>query len=182
MNHHLEFEHWVPFPLESVFAFFSNAENLPRIMPASTGTRLIRLDRTPPSSRSITAGAKQAVSVGSVIVTSSRILPFLPIRMQWISRIAEFEWDHYFVDIQERGPFRRWHHRHQFERQPRNGVDGTVVRDEIDYEVSFGLLGWVANRFFIAPQMQDTFAHRQRVLPELLARPTQAFPRQGTGE
>ena len=41
MSHHLEFEQWVPFPLERVFAFFSNPENLPRIMPAASSTRLI---------------------------------------------------------------------------------------------------------------------------------------------
>src|SRR5690242_20623529 len=43
MSHHLEFEQWVPFPLQRVFAFFSNPENLPRIMPASSCTQLIAL-------------------------------------------------------------------------------------------------------------------------------------------
>lgn len=44
---HLEFEHWVPFPLERVFAFFSNPGNLPRIMPASSQTKVEALNRMP---------------------------------------------------------------------------------------------------------------------------------------
>ena len=48
MVSHLEFEQWVPFPLQHVFAFFSNPENLPRIMPAASATRLIALNRVPP--------------------------------------------------------------------------------------------------------------------------------------
>jgi hypothetical protein len=44
---HLEFEHWVPFPLERVFAFFSDPENLQRIMPASSQTKVEALNRMP---------------------------------------------------------------------------------------------------------------------------------------
>jgi len=35
-----QFEVWVPFPLERVFRFFANPENLPRIMPPASGTRI----------------------------------------------------------------------------------------------------------------------------------------------
>jgi ligand-binding SRPBCC domain-containing protein len=171
MPHHLEFEQWVPFPLERVFAFFSNPENLPRIMPASIGTRLIRIDRIapPPTPMDAAPAAHQAVGVDSLIVTSFRIFLLLPIRAHWTSRITEFEWNHHFVDVQENGPFKRWHHRHQFDRQMRNSIDGTMVRDLVDYEIGFGLLDGVLNRLFIAPQMRNTFVHRQRILPRLLS-------------
>jgi ligand-binding SRPBCC domain-containing protein len=175
MPHHLEFEQWIPFPLEIVFAFFSNPENLPRIMPAAAGTRLIRVDRIapPPDPADATPAAHQAVGVGSVIVTSFHVFLLLPLRAQWISRITEFEWNHHFVDVQDKGPFKRWHHRHQFTRQARNSADGipvegTLVSDFVDYEVGFGLLGNVLDQLFIARQMRNTFAHRQQVLPNLL--------------
>jgi ligand-binding SRPBCC domain-containing protein len=176
MPHHLKFEQWIPFPLEHVFAFFSNPENLPRIMPASTGTRLIRIDRVAPPPAPADAGpsADHAIGVGSTIVTSFRIFPFLPIRAQWTSRITEFECNHHFVDVQYKGPFKCWQHRHQFARQSRKGadgtmVDGTLVCDFVDYEVGFGLLGDILDRLFIAPQMRNTFVHRQRILPRLLS-------------
>ena len=165
----LEFEQWVPFPLERVFAFFSNPENLPRIMPASSGTKLIALNRMPaPPSPPGSAGDK-AAGVGSTIVTSFRIFPFLPLRVQWIARITEFEWNHYFADVQDRGPFKSWHHRHEFRAETRGGVAGTLVRDLIDYEVGFRFLGAMANALFVRRQMQGTFAQRQQTLPKLLA-------------
>ena len=181
MSGKFQFEQWVPFPLERVFAFFSNPENLPRIMPAATGTRLIRIDRVaPPTGPTHAASAANpSVGVGSTIVTSFRIFPLLPIHAQWTSRITEFEWNHHFVDVQDKGPFKRWHHRHQFERQTRGSadgtlvdrplVDGTLVRDFVDYEVGFGLLGNVLDQPFIARQMRNTFAPRQRILPTLLS-------------
>jgi ligand-binding SRPBCC domain-containing protein len=171
MPGHFEFEQWVPFPLERVFAFFSNPENLPRIMPAASGTRLIRINRTaPPAPPSeIRTDEVKAAGVGSTIVTSFRIFSPLPLRTQWIARITEFEWNHHFADLQDKGPFRSWHHRHQFARETREGIDGTLVGDVVNYEVGFGFIGQIANRLFIARQMQDTFAQRQQALPRLLS-------------
>ena len=165
-SHSLQFEQWVPFPLERVFAFFSNPENLPRIMPAASGTRVIALNRAPapPGTPS-----DKAAGVGSTIVTSFRIFPLLPLRAQWIARITEFEWNHHFADVQDKGPFKSWHHRHEFRAESRDGIAGTLVRDVIEYEIAFGFLGDLANAWFIRRQMQRTFAQRQQTLPGLLA-------------
>jgi len=161
MPHHLEFEQWVPFPLERVFAFFSNPENLPRIMPAASATKLVALNR-------VSAGDK-AAGVGSTIVTSFRVFPFLPIRAEWIARIIEFEKNHYFADVQDKGPFKSWHHRHELREETMVGVAGTLVRDVIDYEVGFGFVGGIVNALFVRRQMQSTFAERQKILPKLLS-------------
>jgi len=168
MSHHLEFEQWVPFPLERIFTFFSNPENLPLIMPAASATKLIRLNRMPPPSAPSGMSAAKAAGVGSTIVTSFRIVPFLPLRRQWIARITEFEWNHHFADVQDKGPFKQWNHRHEFERAVRQGVEGTLIRDVIEYEVGFGFIGSIANAIFVRRQMERTFAERQRALPELL--------------
>jgi ligand-binding SRPBCC domain-containing protein len=70
--------------------------------------------------------------------------------------------------VQEKGPFRRWHHRHEFLVDTRQGVSGTLVRDTIEYEFGLGPLEALANSFFIEPKMRDTFAQRQKALPKLL--------------
>ncbi len=165
MPNHLEFDQWVPFPLDRVFGFFSNPENLPRIMPKASATRLIQLNRVPPPNRS----SDKAAGVGSTLVTSFRVLPFLPIRAQWIARITEFEWDHHFADEQDKGPFKSWHHRHEFVSETRSSIEGTLVRDVIDYEVGFSFLGSIANAMFIRRQMERTFEERQVKLPKLLS-------------
>jgi ligand-binding SRPBCC domain-containing protein len=169
MSHHLQFEKWVPFPLERVFAFFSNPENLPRIMPAASDTKILGVKRVAPPSPPAGAAEDSAAGVGSTIATSFRVSPFLPVRAQWIARITEFEWNHYFADVQEKGPFKRWHHRHEFRADTREGVAGTLVRDVIEYEVGFGLIGAIADALFVRRQMESTFAHRQQVLQSLLS-------------
>lgn len=167
MPSHLEFADWVPFPLSRVFAFFSNPENLPRIMPAVTETRLDELRLvSPPSSPDSSTSC--AAGIGTVIVTSFRMFPLLPFRVRWIARITEFEWNHDFADVQDKGPFKQWHHRHEFLTDTRDGVSGTLVRDVIDYEVGLGPLGAVANSLFVERQMRTTFAQRQQLLPQLL--------------
>lgn len=168
MSHHLEFEQWVPFPLKCVFAFFSNPENLPRIMPASSCTQLIALNCVPPPEAPAGVSGQKAAGVGSSILTSFRVLPLLPLRRRWLARITEFEWNCYFADVQDEGPFQSWHHRHEFASARTNGTEGTSIRDIIDYEVGFGFLGSIANALFIRPQMQSTFAERQGRLPDLL--------------
>ncbi len=48
MIHRVEFEQWLPVDVEKVFRFFTNPNNLPRIMPPATGTRLAALRLVPP--------------------------------------------------------------------------------------------------------------------------------------
>jgi ligand-binding SRPBCC domain-containing protein len=168
MRHRVEFAQWVAFPLERVFAFFSNPENLPRIMPAASATRLIALKRVPPPEVSAGVSIEKAAGVGSTILTSFRVFSLLPLRRRWVARITEFEWNRYFADVQEEGPFRSWHHRHEFASACKNRIEGTTIRDIIDYEMGFGFLGPIANALFIRPKMQSTFAERQGRLPDLL--------------
>src|SRR5271166_5055004 len=123
MPSHLEFSHWVPFPLGDVFRFFSNPENLPGIMPEATATKLIVVNREPPPTPPPGVVNDKAAGVGSTIVTSFRIVPFLPLRAQWIARITEFEWHHHFADVQDKGPFKNWHHRHEFAAESRDGLN-----------------------------------------------------------
>jgi ligand-binding SRPBCC domain-containing protein len=79
------------------------------------------------------------------------------------------EWNDHFADVQQQGPFKRWHHRHEFVPENRNGAEGTLVRDVVEYEIGFGPLGGLADKLFIARGIADTFAQRQRVLARLLS-------------
>ena len=173
MIHRIEFEQWVPVATEKVFLFFANPHNLPRIMPGKTRTELATLRLVPPPAIS---GGQQAnpkdnslAGVGSEIVTSFRLFPFLPFRAQWIALITEFEWNHHFADIQKKGPFKRFQHRHEFSSETRDGETGTTVRDVIEYDVGFGVLGDLAQKLFIAPSLQQTFEYRQKTLEKLLS-------------
>ena len=168
MTSHAQFEQWVPAPLEPVFLFFANPQNLPRIMPPQTGTRLEELRLVPPQQNPAVTLCEGLAGIGSEILTSFRLFSFLPVRARWTALVVEFEWNHHFADIQKKGPFQRFHHRHEFAAQTRDGRVGTIVRDVIEYEVGFGWLGSIADRWQVRPELERTFRHRQQVLPGLL--------------
>src|SRR5579863_10666388 len=169
MTYRIQFDQWVPIAIEKVFLFFAKPSNLPRIMPPDSGTELAALRLAhPPDSTAPVPNLDSLAGVGSEIVTSFRPVPFLPFRAQWIALITEFEWNHHFADIQKKGPFKRFQHRHEFSLETRNGASGTTVRDVIEYDPGFAVVGDLAQRLFIAPSLKQTFNYRQKMLEKLL--------------
>jgi ligand-binding SRPBCC domain-containing protein len=171
MIQRVQFEQWIPVPLDRVFQFFSDPHNLPRLMPPELAAEIERIERVPPPGVNEPGGASTAAGVGTRITLTVRLLPPLPLRTPWVARIVEFEPGHHFTDVQEKGPFRHWRHRHAFESARRAGEDGTVVRDDLEYDVGFGVLGDAVARWFVAGRLRQTFEERQRRLEELLRRP-----------
>jgi len=174
MIYRVQFEQWVPAPIEKVFLFFANPGNLPRIMPPQSGTELVQLKLVPPpgipEERATITDRAPLAGAGSEIVTSFRVLPFLPLRVQWIAVITEFEWNHHFADVQKKGPFKSFHHRHELTPETRDDVKGTVVRDAIEYDLGFGWLGGLAQKLFVCRHLERTFQHRQKTLEKLLVK------------
>ena len=162
LNFHTE--QWVGASIGRVFSFFSDPNNLPRLMPTDSRAHIVELKWIPPPGSS----DKHALAgTGSEITISIRLFPFLPLRGTWVARIVEFEHNSYFADIQVKGPFKSWHHRHEFAPEERNGRAGTVVRDVVDYEIGYGILGILARRF-VAKHIAHAVRERQRRTEELL--------------
>lgn len=173
MAQHFESRQWVPFPVELVFAFFANPSNLPHLMPPAQQARIedVRLSPPPPRPlakdpahryRSVAAGA------GTEIILSFKPVAFLPQRLGWTARIVEFEWNSHFIDEQVKGPFKRFLHRHGIERELRDRVEGTVVRDTVEYELPLGVLGRAGAPIAHA-QIKAGWEFRRKRLPEILA-------------
>jgi ligand-binding SRPBCC domain-containing protein len=173
-------EHWVNADLKHVFAFFSDPRNLPRLMPKEMDVRLEELTLVPPppealsvvvesgaiSETVVESGGNQTeiAGRGSQIVISFRLLPFLPFRGRWVAEILEYKPLSHFIDEQRSGPMRSWRHRHSFRPESRNGVEGTIVRDEVEYQLPFGVLGRIADILIVERMMRRTFAARQTQL------------------
>jgi len=151
-------------PLEKVFAFFADPMNLPGIMPAWLEIRFEEMTIVPPPAGAPTYFA----GVGTKFVASYRALPFFSFRIRSEAQIAGFGMNEFFSDVQTKGPFRSWHHRHEFTAENREGVIGTRVGDRIEYELSGGPLGGIVNSLFIVPQMRRTFAYRQKAVERIL--------------
>ena len=84
-----------------------------------------------------------------------------PVRPRWVARHTGYRPPHEFVDVQERGPFRAWTHRHQFE-ATRNG---TRLIDEVSYDVPLATFAAP----FIEVRLYRMFTYRHRQLAGDLA-------------
>lgn len=163
---------WAPFPVELVFAFFANPQNIARVMPPHQKARVEDMRLKPPPLRPLAADPARrfqsmAAGVGSEILVSLVPIGWLP-RLSWTVRIIEFEWYSHFTEEQVRGPFAAFRHRYGIEAEHRDGVEGTRIDDTIDYALPTGILGPVLCRR-VWRQLEEAIDYRKKKLPEVLA-------------
>ena len=150
MNLHvLEREQWLPATLARVFAFFADAANLEAITPPWLGFRI----RSPlPVAMRPDARIDYTIRLG-------------PVPMRWRTRIALWEPGARFVDVQERGPYARWEHTHEF-KAIGNGV---LMRDVVRYSLPFGPLGTATHAVLVRGLLARVFDFRFARVRELFA-------------
>jgi ligand-binding SRPBCC domain-containing protein len=173
MTESFQTRHWVPFPVELVFAFFANPSNLPHLMPPELEVRMEDIRIEPPPVRPVAQDPARrflsvAAGVGSEILISFYPIRWVRRRISWMAHITEFEWNSHFCDRQVQGPFTHFHHRHGIHAEVRDGVEGTLVSDEIEFALPYGPIGRMGEGL-LRRQLERSFAHRQKRLPEILA-------------
>lgn len=137
----------VPQPPNEVFPFFANAGNLELITPEFLHFRIL----TPLPIR---------MEPGALIDYRLQLFAF---PFHWRTRIEIFEPGQRFTDVQVSGPYRRWHHLHEFTAVP----GGTLIRDVVDYELPFGLLGACAQTLFVRRTLAKIFDYRKERIREI---------------
>lgn len=145
--HTIEREQRLARPPDEVFGFFADARNLERITPTFLRFRLV-------------GDVPDELGAGTLIRYRLR-LHGIPIR--WLTRIEQWEPGRRFADLQLRGPYRYWHHTHEFE--PDAG--GTVMRDTVRYAMRAGALGELAQRRMVESDLKRIFDHRHDRVAEL---------------
>lgn len=139
-THVLTADLFVPLPRERVFAFFADAENLERITPPELRFRILTPRPVP-------------IHTGAIIDyrLSLHGLPF-----HWKTLITAWEPPTRFADTQERGPYAKWVHTHEFE----DGDGGTHIRDRVEYALPLAPLSNVALPI-VRRQLRRIFSYRQ---------------------
>ncbi len=154
-TYELRCEQRFPLSLVETFEFFKDPANLSRITPPWLNfvirTRDLRMEK------------------GAEIDYTIR---WMGIPLGWKTIIADYEPPFEFVDVQARGPYKLWHHRHSF----RPTEEGTLVTDIIHYELPLGFLGAIAHRLFVRRQLHEIFRFRQEALSEILGGATESAP------
>jgi len=101
---------------------------------------------------------------GQIIQYKITVLPF--IRMFWETEITEVNGLSSFTDVQRKGPYTHWSHKHIFRK-----VDGGVeMTDELEYALPFGPFGRLANSLFVGREVKSIFEYRFHVLNEYFSK------------
>ena len=149
--HVLRREQRLPGTPDAVFPFFADAHNLEAITPPFLGFRVI----TP---------QPIDMRVGALIEYRLR-LHGIPV--SWLTRIEDWTPGVRFVDAQLAGPYRLWHHTHEFED---DGDGGTLMRDTVRYALPYWPLAEVAHPL-VARDLAAIFDYRATAVAERITRP-----------
>lgn len=144
MGRKLIFEQWIPKTKEETFSFFSKAENLEKITPKELYFKILNI-----STKSIKEGTR---------INYKLRINGVPIK--WQTLITQWNPSEGFVDRQEKGPFKNWNHFHLFKKLG----NGTLIIDELDIEIPFGFLGYIATSWKVFRDVEKIFNYRRQVL------------------
>jgi ligand-binding SRPBCC domain-containing protein len=147
-DHVFESRVWLARPRPEVFAFFAKPSSLERLTPPAFRLRLLTPDVT--------------MTTGAVLDFRLRWLGLVPLR--WRAFVREWDPPFRFVDVQVRGPYARWEHRHRFLEEG----GGTWVEDRVTYRLPLGVLGRAAHALVVERQLRELWAYRHRQLAELV--------------
>ncbi|HEV7747546.1 MAG TPA: SRPBCC family protein [Pyrinomonadaceae bacterium] len=128
---------------ERVFAFHEQSDVLTLLMPPWESARVIQ--------------AASISELGGQAIIETRIGG--PIKTRWIAEHTRYEPPWLFEDVQVKGPFRSWCHRHIIE----PNAEGAVLRDQIDYEPPLAFLGRALAPMIVQKRLQKLFDYRHEV-------------------
>jgi ligand-binding SRPBCC domain-containing protein len=128
---------------ERVFEFHEQPDVLSLLIPPWESARVIQPARIS--------------EVGGQAIVETKVVG--PITMRWIAEHTLYDPPHMFEDVQVKGPFRSWRHRHVVEPH----ASGAILRDEIDYEPPFGFLGRALAPVLVWRRLERLFNYRHEV-------------------
>lgn len=91
------------------------------------------------------------------------VLHLGPFRKKWIAEHRDYDPPRQFRDVQIKGPFAHWDHRHIIEP---DGEQGCYLVDRIEYRPPLGAIGRLLGHGFIERELDRTFTYRHRVTKE----------------
>lgn len=138
--------------IDEVFAFFSDPKNLALITPPGMGFQILEApDR----------GLRRDDRIRYRI----RVLG---IPLQWTTHITEWSDGRFFTDVQEKGPYKKWIHTHEF----RAEGSGVMMIDRVDYELPLGVVGQIFGGWLVRRQLDAIFDYRQKMIQQRFAHQT----------
>ena len=149
-TYNIKFEQFIDLPINDVFSFFSQPNNLSLITPPR-----LKFDILTP--------LPIKMKEGQLIDYSLTIMYFF--KLHWRTLITDYERPYKFIDQQIKGPYSLWHHTHIFEEKD----GGTVIYDNVTYAIPFGVIGRLIHALYIKYDVQSIFKYRHKILNQIFS-------------
>jgi ligand-binding SRPBCC domain-containing protein len=143
----VRYEQWLPLSIEEVFPFFTNAYNLEKITPPWLNFSVLRM-------------STDQIKTGTEIDYRLRLHG---IPLKWKTLIETWEANKSFVDTQIKGPFKLWHHTHDFVEKD----GGTLMIDTVRYELPMGVLGDWTGGWMVRRDVKGIFDYRKTIIEQI---------------
>jgi ligand-binding SRPBCC domain-containing protein len=150
--HSLKMIQKIPAPIEEVWKLFSESKNLAHLTPTDMAFTILSPDEGKP------------IYKGQVI--KYKLKPLWGLTVRWVTEIGDVEQERFFMDIQRKGPYSIWEHRHYF--KPIDG--GVEMTDIVDYQVPLGGLGKMVNSMLVKGRLKKIFEYRFDQVEKLLGK------------
>ncbi len=150
MIHRLLREQFVPGDPAAIWSFFATPRNLDVLTPPTVAFAIV-------------GEIPARMYPGQLIEYRIGILPGVTTR--WLTEITQVSEGTRFVDEQRIGPYKLWHHEHQF--MPAPDGQGVNMTDRVTYEVGWGPCGDLVHALWIRRQLASIFDYRARKIAEL---------------
>jgi len=137
-------EQFIPVTPEKLFVFFKEPHNLEEITPPTLSFHIQKVS-TP------------QIQQGTLI---DYVLKIRGIPAKWKTEIDEWHPPFKFVDKQIRGPYKLWHHTHEF----RSFCGGTLMIDRVRYRLPLGYFGWLIASYFVRKEVAQIFKYRREYI------------------
>jgi len=135
--------------IKTAWEFFSSPQNLAKITPKNMGFTVLSKNQDEP------------IYEGMVI--NYTVSPLLGIPLKWQTKIIQVDFEKSFTDFQEKGPYKLWHHFHEF--IPND--QGILMKDTVNYELPFGSLGTLTHKLLVQKRVVEIFDYRYQILEKM---------------
>jgi ligand-binding SRPBCC domain-containing protein len=144
-THTYKAEQFLPITISEAWTFFSSPDNLPLITPPELQLQMI---------------TKDIKEIYDGLEIEYRVKPLFGIALKWKSLIQNVQAPSEFTDLQLKGPYSLWQHRHQLIPHEK----GVLIVDTVLYKLPFGFIGELLHQLIIKSKIDRIFSFRREVL------------------
>ena len=144
---HFKRNQFIPRSIEDLWDFFADPECPKRMNPNIPGFDILSYK-------------PERLQEGRIIKYQIEIFPGM--KRKWVNKVTECVEGVHYAEKQVSGPYRYWHHRHEFEARD----NGVWMTDRVHFQMKNGIMGRMAYKWCVRNRLEHIFDFRSMYLEQ----------------